>query len=850
MKKIVITGALGYIGMELCKIYSGKALKNKIIAIDKEFYPDRVNQLNNWNIEYHQIDILEQELLEEVLKDADLIYHLAGITSVATTENDVDLNRDELIVKTGVIGSQNIIKAANNESKIIFPSTHVIFEGINSIKEEIDENSKPMPNLIYSKSKRETEKELISGNNNYVILRLASVYGYSDSSTRLNIMPNLFAKNISMNKDLNLFGGGKQLKSLVSIKDVARCLIFVGENNSINKEIYNCVKENITVKEVAEICKKINPEIQIIPTDDEIPNLGYSLSNKKILAEGFDFLYDIENSIEEMYKKWNYQTKDTFNEKIVNGTDPYSDERGVIENFYFEDPINMIGLVSSKKGSVRGNHYHPIQTQDCLLISGSYISFTKDLQDENSIMESRIVKAGELSTIPPNIAHTMVFTEDSVLLNLVTGDREHKNYGITHTYKHDLIDSKLASFILENYKLNCRACNSDQLELVLSLGLSPLANNLLSDNNSKYEKYPLEITRCNIKDCFNVQLSVTVPPDEMFKNYLYVSSTTEAFRNHFTELAKKLKKEFKLNKNSMVVDIGSNDGIFLEPLKNLEINSLGVEPAINVAKIANNKKLETINDYFDKKVVEKITKKYGNADLVTAFNVFAHSDKLKEIAEDTSMLLKKDGCFIFEIQYFIDTLKDLTFDNIYHEHTNYWTLISLMKFFENLPLKIYKVEKIDTHGGSLRVYCSNNKNKKLDGSVNKIINEEKKFGVLDYKTYIDFAKKVKDTKSKSVSRLVELNKANKNIVGYGAPAKSTTVLNYFGLDSNIIKYTIDDSPLKQNKYIPGTGIEIVDKNSLDAKSIDNVVVMAWNYFDLIVEQNKEKFSNSDFIPLK
>ena len=850
MKKIVITGALGYIGMELCKIYSGKSLQNKIVAIDKEFYSQRVNQLNNWNIEYHQIDILDYDLLKEELNDADIIYHLAGITDVGQTKGENDNYKDDLITKTGTVGSQNVIKSANKDSKIVFPSTHVIFEGVEKVEEELDEETKPMPVLAYSKSKTTTENDLIKSKINYVILRLGSLYGYSGDSTRLNIMPNLFAKNTAMNKNIKLFGGGKQLKTLVSVMDVARCLEFVGENQSIENEIFNCANETVTVEEVAKICKNINPKVEISSTDDDVPNLGYSLSNKKIKDKGFSFLYNLENSIEEMYDNWKFPYKENFNEQISTGLDPYIDERGIIENHYFKDPINMIGYVTSKKGSLRGNHYHPIQTQECLLVSGSYISFTKNLEEENSVIESRIVKAGELSIIPPNVAHTMLFTEDSILLNLVTGEREHENYGVTHTHKHDLIDSELAEFVLENYKLNCRACGSNDLELVLSLGLSPLANNLLDKNNHEFSRYPLEIMKCKIEDCFNVQLSIVVPPDEMFKNYLYVSSTAESFRLHFSKLAKKLEKDLKLNKKSVVVDIGSNDGIFLEPLNELGINSLGVEPAINVAKIANEKKLKTYNEYFDTKTAKKIIKEHGKADLVTGFNVFAHSDKLKEIVEDASFLLKDEGTFIFEVQYFLDTMKDLTFDNIYHEHTNYWTLTSLIKFFENLPLKIYKVEKVDTHGGSVRVYCSNNKNKKLNSTVNQIIEEEKEFGILNNQTYIDFAKKVVETKEKSINKINNLKSEEKNIIGYAAPAKATTVLNYFGLNSNDIDFIIEDNPLKHNKYIPGTGIKIMGKESIDTKKIDTVIVMAWNFFDTIVKKNKEEFIESEFIPLK
>ena len=850
MKKIVITGAIGYIGMELCKIYSGKSLNNKIVAIDKSFSPSQLKLLNNWNIEYKQIDILDLENLKTELHDANIVYHLAGITDVPTTNNENKNYDIKLIEDTAVIGTRNVLSAISDNTKLVFPSSHVIFEGLRKVNKSVSEETKPVPILEYSKSKLVNENDIKKSKSDYVILRLGSVYGYSGNSTRINIMPNLFAKNTAMNKDIKLYSGGRQLKSLVSVFDVARCLEFTGENPEIKNQIFNCVNENTTVEGVAKFCKKANPNIELIKTNDSVPNLGYWLNNKKIKSTGFKFLYNLENSIQEMYDSWSFSETSIFNEQVIQGSNPYIDSRGVIENFYFSEEINMIGTVTSKKGSVRGNHYHPIQTQQCLLMKGSYVSITKDLTDPLSVVETRLIKEGELSIIPPNVAHTMIFLKDSTLLNLVSGERDHENYGLTHTYKYDLVNQDLSDFIVKNYKTNCRACGSEDLDFILSLGLSPLANNLLSKKTENFDKFPLDIFKCKTQECFNVQLSVVVPPDLMFKDYLYVSSTTESFRKHFFSFAKKIKKDLKLNKNSLVVDIGSNDGVFLKPLKDLKIKAIGVDPAENLAKIANNNKLKTFPSYFDNKIVNKIMKQYGKADLVTAFNVFAHSDNLKEIAVNTSNILKKNGVFVFEVQYFLDTIRDLTFDNIYHEHTNYWTLTSIMKFFNQLPLKVYKVEKINTHGGSIRVYCSNNPSVKTSPSVNQALNFEKKFGILDDKTYSDFSIRVKNNKKQSIKNIKKLLENNIRIIGYGAPAKATTVLNYFGINSDIVEFTIEDNKLKHNKFIPGTKIKIVDKNIIENDSNTKVLVMAWNYFDVIVEHNLDKFKKTQFIPLK
>ena len=833
--------------MELSKIYSGKSKHYDVTIIDNRFYSERVSQLKRWGLKFSQIDINDQELIKKTLENADIIYHLAGVTDVATTKEDKNIERDKQVKKIGVDGTKNIINFAPEKSKIVFPSTHVVFEGLKKVKKDIPESLEPSPVLEYSKGKYQSEKDLMSSGKNYVILRLGSVYGKSYDSTRLNIMPNLFSKITSSNGELKLFSNGDQIKSLVSVYDVARCFEFVGENNEINKEIFNCVNENLTVKQVAEICKKINKRLNLVSTSDPVPNKGYTLTNKKLISAGFKFQFGIEESIKSMVNSWKDAENFIKNEEIEIGKDNYVDKRGVISNYYIDDSINMIGYVESIKGSIRGNHYHPVQTQKCLLIKGKYISVTKDLLDPSSVTETRLINEGDLSTIPPHVAHTMVFLEDSIFLNLVNGEREHKNYGTTHTLKYDLVDDNFGKLLLNSYKTECRVCGSG-FNHYLSLGLSPLANNLNDKRNEKNELYPLDLNFC--KECYNSQLSVVVPPKKMFNNYLYLSSTSKQFRDHFLNFAKKIKKELSLNDKSVVVDIGSNDGIFLEPLKNLGIKAIGVEPAKNVAKIANSKGLFTLTKYFDDKTVIKIKNDFGKVDVVTAFNVFAHGDGLKEILENTQDLLKKDGEFIFEIQYLLRTIKDLTFDNIYHEHVNYWCLLSILKFFENSEMKVYKVEEVDTHGGSLRVYTTKNKKKRIHESVNHYIKLEKKNKLDKIETYYDFAKNVEKIKQKSLSNIKNILSDGKNIIGYGAPAKATTVLNYFGINDKYFKYVLDDSLIKQNKFIPETNIQIKSKDSLKTDKYDYVLVLAWNFFDSIVKNNKQDFKKSKFIKLK
>ena len=847
MKKVVITGGLGYVGMELAKIYSGKTNHYHVLVLDNVFYSERVSQLKRWGIKFQQIDITEKNNLQNAISDADIIYHLAGITDVGTTVKDKNPQRDRLIKKVGIDGTKNIIDLSSKETKIVFPSTHVIFEGLKSVEKNISENRKPLPVLEYSKGKVKSEIDLIQSNKNYVILRLGSVYGKSYDSTRLNIMPNLFSKISSYDGEIKLFSNGDQFKSLVSVYDVARCFEFVGENEKITNEIFNCVNENLTVKQVAEICKNINKKLTLIKTSDPVPNKGYTLSNKKLLQTGFTFQHEIKDSIKLMYDSWKDDITEKYNEELEVGKDNFVDSRGIISNFYIDDYINMIGYVESVKGSIRGNHYHPVQTQKCLLITGKYISVTKDLLDPSSVVETRLVKEGELSTIPPYVAHTMIFLEDSTFLNLVNGERKHQNYGTTHTLKYDLVDEQLGNLLLNSYKTSCRVCGGG-LNHYLSLGLSPLANNLNNARNDTNDLYPLDLNFC--KQCSNSQLSVAVPSDKMFNNYVYQSSTSKQFRNHFEEIAKEVKNDFNLNKKSLVVDIGSNDGIFLKPLKDMDVNAIGVEPAKNISKIANAKGLKTLTEYFSQKTVNKIIREYGKADLVTAFNVFAHSDGLKEILNNTEKVLKKDGEFIFEIQYLLRTINDLTFDNIYHEHFNYWCLLSILNFFEGSELKVYKVKEVDTHGGSLRVYTTKNKNKRQHKSINQYIELEKRFKLDKIDTYYKFAKDIENIKHNSLKKINSIISENKKIIGYGAPAKATTVLNYFGINSDHFEYIVDDNHLKHNLYVPETGIKIIESDTINPDDYDFVLVLAWNFFDSIKKQQKKLFNKSSFIKLK
>ena len=840
-KKIIITGGLGYIGTELCKLYSGVSWNNEIIVIDNRFISERVNQIRNWNMEFVHGDILDRKLINKHCKDADIVHHLAGITEVPRTKTESNEEKDEKIKLVAKEGTQNILDVITKKCKIIFPSTHVVYEGIESIKNNISENESLKPLLSYSSSKAINEKQLKDSGKNYVILRLGSVYGYSTDTARIDIMPNLFSKIASQNGTIKLFAGGRQIKSLVPLVDVARCFKNMEEREDILSETFNLTKDTVTVKEVAEICKKHNPKVILKETNDEVPNLGFSLSNKKILNTGFKFLYSLDQSIKDMISKWSKQDLIKDLEHVRDGDNEYVDVRGKISNHELTEPINLIGLIDSKKGTIRANHYHPQQEQKCLFTKGQIIEVFQDILNSNSPKITQVVNEGQLSIIKPNVAHTMVFTKDTTFLNLVRGEREHDNYGITHTIPHVFVDEEEKELLFNCYKFECRSCENTNLKRVVSLGYQPLANNLLNNKNEKHELYPLEMNYC--PKCHNCQLSVAVDPKKMFSNYLYTSSTSSSFRNHFIGAAKNYVKLLKLKSNkSYIIDIGSNDGVALKPFKDMGFKKiLGIEPAKNLAKLANKNKIKTFNGFLESKNLKKIK---GNADVILASNVFAHSDKLKEMADCMLKLLKKNGTIIIEVQYLLNTLQDLTFDNIYHEHYNYWSLTSLVNFFNNFNTTIFDAERVDTHGGSLRVYIKKGKKIKIKKSVKELLDEEETFGLKKYKTYQDFGVKINKLKENVIKNIDNLKKNNKKIIGFGAPAKATTALNFFGI-SHQIDFIIEDNKLKHKKFIPGVLISIKSKKYLKEKN-SLILVLAWNFYDEIKKNNlnlSNKFIN-------
>lgn len=384
---------------------------------------------------------------------------------------------------------------------------------------------------------------------------------------------------------------------------------------------------------------------------------------------------------------------------------------------------------------------------------------------------------------------------------------------------------------------SCRVCKAEDLNLILDLGSTPPANSFLTKEqlSEKEPFFPLKVNFCN--ECGQLQLSHSVSPELLFKGYLYVSSTSPVFIKHFEEYAKQVFNDYKLTSKSLVVDLGSNDGILLKPFKALGTRVLGVDPADEIAQQATEGGIETLPEFFNADVATSILKKYGGADVICGNNVFAHVPEIDELLEGVNILLNKEGIFIVEFPYLIDFIQKNLFDLVYHEHVSYFSVRPLVKLFARFNMQIVDVKKVSSHGGSIRVFVKKDISKrKVNPSVKKFIKEEENLGLSEIKTYHNFAQRIEKNKKDLMDLLVQLKLSKKSVIGYGAPAKGNTLLNYFGIDNNIVDYIIDDSPLKQGLYTPGTHIPVVSSEILKKELPDYIFILAWNFADPIIEK--------------
>ncbi len=385
----------------------------------------------------------------------------------------------------------------------------------------------------------------------------------------------------------------------------------------------------------------------------------------------------------------------------------------------------------------------------------------------------------------------------------------------------------------------CRYCNSQLPKPFLELGSIPLANSFLTKDQLGESEFTCPLSLCYCSTCGLVQLSHVVPPDLMFSNYLYVSSTTQTFRKHFADYAKDLKGKLLNNKDPLAVDIGSNDGLLLECYKNEGFRSVGVEPAKNLSKAANDSGRITINRYFDSACVKEIIDRFGRASVVSANNVFAHIHDVQSVCKNISNLLTNDGIFVLEFPYLMTMVEEMLFDMIYHEHLSYISVNAVSYLFQKFGLEIFDINYVSSHGGSLRVYVQNkNGGHPISDRVAQYIEKEKKGGYLKPEIYNQFAGRVQKVKDEVIGQVKKIKSAGQTISGYGAPAKGNTLLCYCDLNTLQIDYIVDDNPLKQNHFTPGTKIPVVPSTHLKNNPTNYVIIFAWNFAPEIMEKLK------------
>lgn len=375
----------------------------------------------------------------------------------------------------------------------------------------------------------------------------------------------------------------------------------------------------------------------------------------------------------------------------------------------------------------------------------------------------------------------------------------------------------------ENPPARCHLCLQETSVPFLDLGKQPLANKYPRETDFATEDFfPMQVLFCT--NCKNVQLGTVISRERMFEDYYYLSSVNQGLVRHFNALAEKLKDA------TFVVDVGSNDGILLKPLKALGVKAIGIEPSINVSKIANDAGLTTITAFFDSASAEETKKTYGTPDVIVASSVFTHLENPHECIETVDHLLSPDGRFIIEVEYIGNILRDIQFERFYLDRIFYYSLSSLKHLFESHGMYLNDVEHIEPHGGSLQVIIQ----RKGQGAgesdrVKQLLKDEEQS--LTLPKLQEFKKEVDTQVSALREKLEEFKALGVKVAGYGAPARVSTICNYGKIGPELIEFTVDDSPLKQNKFTPGTHIPIVPKSYLDGHKADLLVVFAYEYLE-------------------
>lgn len=401
-----------------------------------------------------------------------------------------------------------------------------------------------------------------------------------------------------------------------------------------------------------------------------------------------------------------------------------------------------------------------------------------------------------------------------------------------------------------SFKRNdCRLCHSLSLKLIMALAPTPVADSYVKDKKIKQPLFPLDLMLC--QNCGNAQIRDVVDPDILYKNYLYESISSLGFVRHFEEYAESVIRDIKPVKGSLVIDIGSNDGTLLRAFKSRGYKVLGIDPAERIAKNATKSGIRTLPEYLTLPLAGKIRNKYGPAGIITTNNVFANVDDLDEFTKSVKEMLSPDGVFIFESFYMPDTVKNMVFDFIEHEHLSYFTVKPLAEFFDTHGMVLIGAKRVNTKGGSLRytVQFAGGPRKK-SASVSSFLGFEKKIGIHSPRIYKSFEKRINKAKKELLNKIASLKKKNKSVVGYGASAQSTSLIYHFALTDKL-DYLVDDFKNKHNTFSPGCHIPVFPSEVIYREKPDAVVIIAWRYAGPIIAKNRKylKQGGTFIIPL-
>ena len=385
----------------------------------------------------------------------------------------------------------------------------------------------------------------------------------------------------------------------------------------------------------------------------------------------------------------------------------------------------------------------------------------------------------------------------------------------------------------------CLSCGSTCGHLVLDLGAQPLANNLLlpADLAKGEPRFPLRVAVC--ESCWLLQITDLVPPVELFSEYLYFSSFSDALLRHARAAAERYAQEFALGAANRVVEIASNDGYLLQNFVRLGVPCFGIEPAANIAKVAREKGIETIGEFFGDALAARLANEDRQADLILGNNVFAHAPDTNDFVAGLARLLRRGGRIVLEFPYGVDLIEHTEFDTIYHEHVFYFTLTALQPLFARHGLEIFRVEHLEIHGGSLRLFAAHAGDHPHEASVSELLAKEHALGIGSLGYYRSFAEKVGRIRVDLLALLAKLRAGGKSIAAYGASAKGSTLLNYVQPSAGSLDFIVDRSTYKQGRLSPGLHLPILPAEALLGRRPDFTLLLTWNFAVEILEQQRE-----------